>query len=1742
MLSDMAKTEALLKVSRQELLDLSFRNSLLNYRPSSARGVEVGDEISREIFKIIAKDKKPMSFLPDPVSDKVKPTTNELPLNLPINLFDPNSKSSWPIPMLGQPEGKNGELDKRHTDRYLQTRLTSDKLQSKLLKTFYFARTSLEEQGISILYLALGSLIWEELGGTSKTRRAPLLLIPVELERANANTRFSIQYSGQELGHNLSLEAKLEQDFKIALPTLPENAGPEDVDVDQYFMDVEQVISYRTGWRVERNEIALDFFSFGKFLMYKDLDPDSWPVTKKPASHPVLRTLFEPSYNPEAPTSKIEPLDNYLLPGKMSLIMDADSSQLEAILRVQQEHNLVIQGPPGTGKSQTITNIISQAVADNKTVLFVTEKMAALEVVKKRLDNLGLGQACLELHSHKAEKKKVLEELKVTRDLTMPVADSVAPDVLRYGKHINLLATHSQAMNTPINKTSLTLYQILGELSDFRQKYLKLPKFKLVGLEDLTLTSFEARSELLEELITLLSAIGDLATHSFRGAKLYELTPVIQAALEQQIDHILDIMQLLEQLSSRIATALRLASPASLIQIEQLQAYCQKILQFPERKGADLRQPDWISKAQDINSIFEAIREFKKIHQQPDQLLKSEVWGKPTIVVAALETCLSNINKLEQFSKQLTTPFTFPAPRNVEEAEGLIQTGQHILSFPSVTGLDLTLEEWHNQTQNIALIFSTATQLGQIYQRYNSVLRPEAWQQDLKLVREHLANYGVKLLRNFVADYKKSLNIFNFLLQQPTQLELPAQLEILDAIISAQQLQQTFQQLEPLGKLLFKERWQGLASDWGNLWPLTQAIPILQAEAQRGFYPNGILLLGQFNSIQLALYAENLANYEKALNVTKDGIEALLPLFKVKPETLFDSTDYLTLQTFSEQKQLFESLRKILLVFSQHELLAQNLFQQRWQSFNSNWEDLGNFMEAVQILRQQVKDQLYPATVLDFVSLVPPAGLIEFEKDVIQLEEISGNLQQQLAELLKFLELDETKQFGSQNNLVKQSFTFLKGVLENWHKNLPELRNIVNLNQLQVRFEQANLQPVFKEALDQAVPLAELIPAFRKNWMEALLNQAYIQFPSLKSFNFATQEQSIATFRQWDKATLVYNQKQLALKHWQNLPGKQNSFNLTSIEQEQIGFLNREMEKKRAHKPIRKLIEKSGRMVQRLKPVFMMSPLSVAQFLQPGVLDFDLVVFDEASQIKPVDGFGAILRGHQVVVVGDDKQLPPTAFFEKIIQGSDDSSSYDDEAEELQSSGTADLESILSLFMTRFEKVMLNWHYRSRHESLISISNTLFYNNNLVVFPSPDSGRKDSGLIYRHLDKAVYDRGHTRTNPVEAWTVANAVLEHIQLKPELSLGVATFSVAQRDAILDQLEVIRRQNPNIEFFFNSHPSEPFFVKNLENVQGDERDVIFISTGYGRDSSGKVNLNFGPLTAQGGERRLNVLISRAKQRCEIFTNLTPDDIDFNRSASRGNQALHAFLEYAYSGILPHISSNPKYSSIPTGLEIEIAATLQAKGYNVEHKVGPAGNEMDLVIGEPNNPARYLMGFELDGPIYGQARSTRDRDRLRPQILKDLGWNIYRVWSLEWFLNPQKEASRLLTEIENITNSGSLKPDNLFPIPLGQIPERDFILALEEVLRLGGPTVLENGKLFGNLFNDLKPSKTEPWQRNLLEQIVKEGIVREIGNQTGQTLSSLDKGRWVKNLVDNHGFEANRVEWAIDCWRKALERFKI
>jgi superfamily I DNA and/or RNA helicase len=686
--------------------------------------------------------------------------------------------------------------------------------------------------------------------------------------------------------------------------------------------------------------------------------------------------------------------------------------------------------------------------------------------------------------------------------------------------------------------------------------------------------------------------------------------------------------------------------------------------------------------------------------------------------------------------------------------------------------------------------------------------------------------------------------------------------------------------------------------------------------------------------------------------------------------------------------------RQHTLLIAENDSLLCKLFNNYWQGVLSNWDKLTGLLEWILGMHKDVESGLLPENVFQTLD----TGIET--KNLAKTAELARININTLSDLLK--KLTEQLSFipeGIPGSLFEKSFQELESTLSLWAEQLQKVYSIARLNKMMGELKNSGLSFLAESLFKNEITADKLTPSLEWVYVSALIKRAYSEHPELRDFDSAKHSRRIERFRECDKNILFINQHKLATAAWNKMPGMEQPG--------QMAIIRHELNKKRKILPIRQLIDQAGEAIRQIKPVFMMSPMSIATFLPPGRISFDVVIFDEASQVKSVDAFGAILRGSQIIVAGDKRQMPPTSFFSREA---------DLEEEE---NITSDIESILGLFRSRgISERYLRWHYRSRHESLIAVSNVEFYERKLIVFPSAGTSPDAFGLKFNYNPTALFDRGKTRTNREEAKIVAKAIMNHARTRSHLTLGVAAFSVAQRDLIQVELELLRKTDPSVESFFNEHPEEPFFVKNLENIQGDERDVIFISIGYGRNETGKVARNFGPINTTGGERRLNVLITRAKMGLEVFSNFKGDELPVGPEDAHGVRALAHFLKYAETRELDCPEESER--EMDSVFEEEVMIALCNKGYQVATQVGTAGYFIDLAIRDPKLPGRFILGIECDGASYHSSKSARDRDRLRQAVLEGLGWRFHRIWSTDWFRNPAGELDRCIVAIQQALES--------------------------------------------------------------------------------------------------------------------------
>lgn len=707
-------------------------------------------------------------------------------------------------------------------------------------------------------------------------------------------------------------------------------------------------------------------------------------------------------------------------------------------------------------------------------------------------------------------------------------------------------------------------------------------------------------------------------------------------------------------------------------------------------------------------------------------------------------------------------------------------------------------------------------------------------------------------------------------------------------------------------------------------------------------------------------------------------------------------------------------------------------FGDLWDNVDSNTIELHAFLKDLKHFNKLLNSNFYSK---DTLSTLDTMDYDELNSIINELENLNKSIDNSFSQLNEVLDFNEILDDNNNFNLPLIELNEKFNNLNNSYDDLVKLRSFYS-------FSKGNNNPYLEEIVpliwEDKINADCIISLFKFNVANNILNEIVESNVYLRNFNENIYDKNIEKFQRIDKEILMINQHRVRNILNENKPVVTGKSIPPASE---LGILMKEINKKKRNIPIRQLLSKTGNIISRIKPCFMMSPLSVANFLDPKCFKdyFDYVIFDEASQIKTEDAIGIFFRGKNFVIMGDSKQLPPTIFFDSDDVNEDDDSIY------------AEIESILKLCRSVFPDKMLKWHYRSRHESLISVSNHEFYNNNLIVFPSPFNETDDLGLKLEYRPENYYDRGKSSKNAGEAKDIIDYAINHFKKHGKSkSLGIGTFGIKQKEAILEELEFRLRKNPELEPYFNESGEDGFFIKNLENIQGDERDVILISVGYGFDKNGILSNNFGPLNKNGGERRLNVLITRAREKCVVFCNFLPDDLNVSNSKSRGLKSFKSFLYYAKNKELPTVME-PTGEDFDSPFEKSVYDYLVDMGYNVVKQVGCAGYKIDLAIVDPDNSDKYVLGIECDGATYHSSASARERDRLRQEILERLGWKFHRIWSTEWFNSRVTAKKRLIDAVDEAIKNKDVPSFTSSPItipapepkPGPTVPEEDLFV---------------------------------------------------------------------------------------------------
>ena len=1682
---------------RAKLLDLSSRNPLVNFRHSekSRSHIRVVDEIPEKLFeKLDAGRQLWFEPLPDPVlipadedlplfqdafrkakktdetfrkaldelgpspSDRKKQKVerelrNRIRAQLGLAPFEPSAdpkKRAIELeidPSYDLPKS-NGQNRRKHIDQNIQTLFFRDDLDRKLSALRESARSLLQDAGLSALYCAFGFLEYYESSSSEEKRIAPLLFFPIEMDRELQNGEYQYFITGrnEDAEVNVALRELLRREYSLELPNWIQEEDDSDP-FGRFLSQVEAIISSRADWKVRR-QLTVGLFTFSTLAMYNDLDPEKWPETAPLHKRPVLRTLIAGNEVHGTGVAVEYDIDQVNEPAAL-LITDADSSQHSAVLDVLKGKNIVVQGPPGTGKSQTLTNIIAAALYSGKTILFIAEKMAALEVVKKRLDAAGIGPFCLEIHSSKTSKSAIAESLntrlehhplkprQVTLENNLEAIDRARKELIYY----------VEKTNEEAGKTGFTVRDVLlgSAIREAVRTVLPESVAKARFADPLSITA-HIRKQMndvamnLERQLAPLKSSGSLADHPWRGFQNCELT---ELEFESLVASFRTASSDLAELQRCVRSIEAMSGGSLAFTFDEIAALIEAARDLPHPTDEEDQIVFSNLATPENRQVLARIINSWNASTEARMRLQENV-NDPTLAISCgskhAESALFYVNRLKcselnlpqleskilDFKErtsaaqrctgvagQIAAAFKFP-----ESSFHALKAAIKAIEFVDTLPRDfwgsrdpLIIEE---SNRNAIKLGAAALDVLQQRRRdlqvhWSGDFVPEASTLKRCVIALRTTNRFTGL---FSKDVRAAKNIAKTARSDRGRTLLCEEL--------AQELSRWAQLLEDEQKFVANadmkralgDLFRGLGTDFGTLERIADwAYGTRIALSKFGSIGNHLcqqILLGSRDELSLKSNLKELGSFKELERLLAEDSE----------------DDSISLSDFiaeynnrrAELEHLLQSIAAI--TFSAERLLSRlDRVVQDIKIFENHQANIVRDLERLRLGPADVQLERLTAT-LNFSESISQAALPSelrawLHKDLRNdsiLREALRELSSLLGRAVRSVSAtDDVSKFDWE--LWCKCETSGKAPIEHLENRLSQaiqhscvLQDYINFLLAEDSAAENGLGPVlsaFASANHDYHDLATAVDfVFYRSAAEQILNAD----PRLRRHSGSSHDQLRSQYQRLDKEFISLRRQLLACRISERpVPAGVNQGRVADLTE--LALVQRIASQVRPRIPLRDLFRRAGQAIQALAPCWMMSPMSVAQFLEHGQLHFDLVLMDEASQIRPEEALGAVARGSQVVVVGDQMQLPPTSFFQRLsANGTDDD---EEELEDVQQ------ESVLEAAAARFYPPrMLKWHYRSEHGSLIAFSNYEFYGDELTVFPSPFHDHPEYG-VKLHQVNGLYGSG---TNEVEARAVVEEAARFMVSHIDQSLGIVAVNSKQAELIRELIDQLCASNADAEAYrakWNAH-LESLFVKNLENVQGDERDAIFVSTVYGKDKSGNFYQRFGPINSAYGHRRLNVLFTRAKKKLSVFTSMPYEQIQ-DEGKSWGVRALKGYLQFASTGSW----------LLPTSLDAEcdsefeewVVRILRANGYEAVPQLGFAGYRIDIAVRHPNNPGTFICGIECDGATYHSARSVRERDRLRQEVLERLGWNIYRIWSTDWFRNPNLQTRNLLAHLKQL-----------------------------------------------------------------------------------------------------------------------------
>lgn len=1594
----------------------AFQTSLSSARLSddvylaALEAVDMNSESSADEVRRIERDLK----------DRLRATLNMPPrqqkaeLSLHQHALNNGIAPQWELP---DPDDENE--DGRHSDTDIQTLLLPEDLERRLNGLTEKCRSWEQETGINVLHAAFGFLEWKE-SASSDSSFAPLALLPLKIEKKKTRdgAEFWVRAEGDETDTNFVLAEKLRLEFGV---DLPKYAGGS---IEDYLKEVAAAAPAGITWKVRR-QMVVGIFPSAKMAMYQDLDT----TRREFEGNEVISGLFGGSGTGGAtPFADEHDTDDPVVEAKAPyLVLDADSSQFSTIVDVSDGKNLAVEGPPGTGKSQTIVNTIANALAQGKKVLFVAEKMAALEVVKSRLEAVGLGEFLLPLQAERSSREQVIQSVRSRLEMEASGAARDYEDRIQKFRNTRAeLANYVEVISRPFGNTGLKVYDVLGKgiatndvLKDAPRK-LQTPS--VPNVEGLTAVQIETALEKAQTLADAWQATGEVDTYWDQ----LECVPIDRF------------------------TSMELAQLAQ----DASEAYSRAHTAREELRGYGLDPDADVETLAAANAAIDALLPLADRVDAP--LVKKAVeTGTAEQIRQFLLSCTEVQHASRGLAEIVGNPNDPEIPTQLRSAAALCEQHGFDSLIPRVLESQLqnarnelrTAEDAHRSLKAFVDYFPAAASIPvNVLAKAGEISRATDTSA-LAIRSELIAGAGGVALLDQLCDTgrklqseREKLSAVIFTSTELSSMELGAHAEALRSagplgfLSSTVKAAKKAYQVLSSGAAFEKEaavyalsslaRWKESAQRFGDDVQARTVFGMHFKGVDTDFYP--FELLSAYYARVDAAFAGPAHREIRALLKTGDlDLITSIPEVPVGTQTAtFEALGSAIAQQRADlhsKSTAIQSLAQLLTPLREPDKLSPEQL-----------ESLATELEQTAASAARLAEDRSTAELLGERFAGWETDADGFEVDLMALELIEEH--RDLSEVLLVL-LDERRlQPASEcvaatihvdrqareavRALADKAGSAIVGEVEgrtfqDGAEYLAEAAKDTEGMTVHSRFQTAcneidelGFGWVVDELDDNDVPLSELPRMLEAVIFRAMAVRVYaLHGSTFGKYPGAKLDELRGTLARLDREIIKLSRKQLrsslvrsARPPYGNSVGKKSELT-------ELALLSHEATKKTKHPPVRDLTRRAGRALLELKPCWMMSPLAVAQYL-PSTAMFDLCIIDEASQMPPEDAVGALYRSRQAMVVGDTNQLPPTSFFRKMI-----------EDEDLDEDDAVLDESILEMANGVFRPARrLRWHYRSKHSGLIAFCNRHVYDDNLVVFPSPSESRPDMGVSLL----SVNGRYKSGVNGDEAAAMIQATLRFMREHPDRSLGLVTLNQKQRDLLLEEWDRALAKDAVAASYVEKWAEENdglerFFIKNLENVQGDERDVIFIGTVYGPEKpGGPVMQRFGPISGLAGKRRLNVLFSRAKKQIVTFSSMTAADIRAEEHANPGAFMLKRWLEYSATGVLQ--AGETQGLEPDSEFEVYVINQLRSMGFEPVPQVGVFGFRIDIGVRHPSWPHGYILGVECDGATYHSSRSARDRDRLREQVLRDLGWELHRIWSTDWFTDAAKEAARLRKAIED------------------------------------------------------------------------------------------------------------------------------